>query len=132
MHAVNVDSIPRLGPYSHAMAAPPFLFLAGQIPVVGATGEVLKGDVGAATEQVIQNIRTVLAAAGCDLTHVVKTTVFLTDMAHFSAMNAVYGAHFVTHHPARSTVAVKALPGGADVEIEVVALLPVAPVAPAR
>lgn len=120
---VNVDSLPRLGPYSHAVVAEPFVFLSGLVPIDPATGAKIQDDVGAATALVLENAKLVLAAAGASLESVVKTTVFLTDMASFPAMNEVYARYFTSSHPARSTVAVKQLPADLPVEIEIVALV---------
>ena len=110
-----------VGPYSQAVAVGGLLFCAGQIPLDPATGEVVAGDVAAQTERVCANIAAVLKAGGMTFANVVKTTVFLTDMASFSAMNAVYAKYFTEPFPARSTIAVAGLPRGAQVEIEVVA-----------
>ena len=110
-----------VGPYSQAVAVGGLLFCAGQIPLDPATGEMVAGDVAAQTERVCANIAAVLKADGKTFADVVKTTVFLTDMAHFAAMNAVYAKHFTEPFPARSTVPVAGLPRGAQVEIEVVA-----------
>lgn len=110
-----------VGPYSQAVAVGGLLFCAGQIPLDPATGEIVPGDVTAQTERVCQNIAAVLKANGMTFTHVVKTTVFLTSMGDFAAMNAVYAKFFTEPFPARSTVAVVGLPRGAQVEIEVVA-----------
>ena len=110
-----------VGPYSQAVAVGGLLFCAGQIPLDPATGEIIFGDVVAQTERVCQNIAAVLKANGMTFAEVVKTTVFLKDMADFGAMNAVYAKYFTEPFPARSTVAVAGLPRGAQVEIEVVA-----------
>lgn len=110
-----------VGPYSQAVAVGGLLFCAGQIPLDPATGEIVPGDVTAQTERVCQNIAAVLKANDMTFTHVVKTTVFLTSMGDFAAMNAVYAKFFTEPFPARSTVAVVGLPRGAQVEIEVVA-----------
>jgi 2-iminobutanoate/2-iminopropanoate deaminase len=112
-----------IGPYSQAIAANGFVYTAGQVALDPSTMELVPGDVTAQTEQVFANLRHVLDAAGTSFARVVKTTVFLQDMADFAAMNAVYATHFGEHRPARSTVAVSGLPKGARVEIEVVALL---------
>lgn len=109
-----------LGPYSAAMAFDKLLFLSGQTPIDPATGELVTGGIVAQTERVIANLAAVLEAAGSGFDQVIKTTCFLTDMANFAAFNEVYARHF-TSKPARSTVAVKALPKGADVEIELIA-----------
>lgn len=120
----TADAPDAVGPYSQAVRTAGMVFTAGQIALVPGTGKLVEGDVAAQTEQVCRNLKAVLAAAGSDIAHVVKSTVFLLDMADFAAMNAVYGRHFGDSPPARSTVAVAGLPMGARVEIEVVALLP--------
>lgn len=112
-----------IGPYAQAIAAGPYLFASGQIALDPATGQLVNGDAAAQTRQVMANVTAVLAAAGLAFADVVKTTIFLTDMADFAAVNAVYGGCFEGGPvPARSTVAVAALPRGSAVEIEVVAL----------
>ena len=115
------DAPAAVGPYSQAVAVGGLLFCAGQIPLDPATGEIVGGDVAAQTERVCANIAAVLKAGDMTFANVVKTTVFLTDMANFAAMNAVYAKYFTEPFPARSTVAVVGLPRGAMVEIEVVA-----------
>jgi 2-iminobutanoate/2-iminopropanoate deaminase len=110
-----------IGPYSQGILAGGFVFTAGQVALDPATGELIAGGVAEQTARALENLRAVLSAAGSDLSSVVKTTVFLVDMADFAAMNEVYGRAFGAHRPARSTVAVAALPRGARVEIEVVA-----------
>lgn len=116
------DAPAAVGPYSQAIAIGDFVFTAGQVALDPASGELVGTDVAAQTEQVISNLRAVLAAAGSDLAHVIKTTVFLKSMGDFAAMNAVYARHFPEPFPARSTVEVGALPKGGLVEIECVAL----------
>lgn len=111
-----------IGPYSQAVAAGDFVFTAGQIPLVPETMEMLEGDVREQTELVLRNLAAILRAGGSALDRVVKTTVFLADMGDFAAMNEVYARHFGDHPPARSTVEAAALPKGALVEIEAVAL----------
>lgn len=111
-----------IGPYSQAVAAGDFVFTAGQIPLVPETMEMLEGDVREQTELVLRNLAAILRAGGSALDRVVKTTVFLADMGDFAAMNEVYARHFGDHPPARSTVGAAALPKGALVEIEAVAL----------
>lgn len=113
-----------VGPYSQAIKAGHFIFTAGQAALDPGTGKLVEGGITAETEQTLENIKAVLVAAGTDLEHVVKTTVFLQDMAHFSEMNAVYGNYFGAEPPARSTVEVAKLPLGALVEIETIAMLP--------
>ena len=122
IETVATSGAPRaIGPYSQALRAGGFLFTAGQVGFDPATGELVDGGIGEQTRQVLQNIRAILEAGGSGLAQVVKTTVFLVDMADFAAMNEVYAEAFGTHRPARSTVAVAALPRGARVEIEAVA-----------
>jgi 2-iminobutanoate/2-iminopropanoate deaminase len=115
-----------IGPYSQAVRAGQLLFLSGQIPLDPASGELVGGaDVEAQTRQVMTNLAAVLAAAGSAFQHVVKTTIFLTDLGDFARVNQVYGAAFEgVSPPARATVQVAALPRGAKVEIEAVALVP--------
>lgn len=111
-----------IGPYSHAVKAGNLLFLSGQVGIDPATGKI-EGDITAQTRQVIANVKAVLAAAGCTLDNVVKTTVYLGEMHFFNAMNEVYAAEFGEPYPARSAIAVKELPKQALVEIEVIAAL---------
>ncbi len=119
---VSTDAAPAaIGPYSQAVVAGGLVYTAGQIALDPATMEVVPGDVAAQTRRVMDNLSAILAAAGSDLSRVVKTTVFLRDMADFAAMNEVYAAAFGDHRPARSTVAVAGLPRDVRVEIEVVA-----------
>jgi len=125
---VATDRAPRaIGPYSQAVVVERpggrTLYSAGQIALDPATGELVPGDVKAQTARVMQNLEGVLAAAGMTFADVVKTTVFLADMADFAAMNEVYGARFPERAPARSTVQAAGLPRGARVEIEVVAVV---------
>ncbi len=121
---VSTPGAPRaIGPYSQAVLAGGFLFTAGQVGFDPATGELVDDDIGAQTRRVLENLGAILAAAGLDFSCVVKTTVFLVDMADFAAMNEVYARAFGEHRPARSTVAVASLPRGARVEIEVIAAL---------
>ncbi|MBO9308685.1 MAG: RidA family protein [Chloroflexi bacterium] len=122
---VHAEGAPRaIGPYSQAIIANGFVFCSGQIALDPATGELIEGDIAAQTERAIQNLRAVLEAAGSSLAHVVKTTVFLQDMADFAAMNAVYSRFFGENPPARSTVGNLTLPRGARFEIEAIAVLP--------
>ena len=122
LKVVSSEAAPAaIGPYSQAVQAGGLLFCSGQIPLDPVTGEIVGGDVTAQTNQVMKNLAAVLAAAGAGFDDVVKTTIFLVDMQDFAAVNQVYGDCFAGHKPARSTVAVKALPRGARVEIEVVA-----------
>ena len=122
LDVVSTPDAPKaIGPYSQAIVSGKLVFTAGQVALDPATMELVAGGVAEQTERALTNLRAVLAAAGTDLSHVVKTTVFLVDMADFAAMNEVYAKHFGTHRPARSTVAVAGLPKGARVEIDVVA-----------
>jgi 2-iminobutanoate/2-iminopropanoate deaminase len=107
--------------YSQAIRTGSLLFLAGQIPLDPATGKVVSGTIGEETDRIIENLRAVLTAAGIGLDHVVKTTVYLTNMADFAAFNEAYARHFTKDPPARTTVAVAALPLGVRVEIEAIA-----------
>ncbi len=110
-----------VGPYSQAIALGDLLFAAGQIPLDPSTGEIVGTDVTAQTERVCQNIAAVLKANGMTFSNVVKTTVFLVDLANFAAMNAVYSKYFSEPYPARSTIQVAGLPRGSQVEIEIIA-----------
>jgi 2-iminobutanoate/2-iminopropanoate deaminase len=119
---IATDAAPKaIGPYSQGINANGLVFTAGQVGLDPKTGELVKGDISEQTSRALENLSAVLAAAGSNLSQVVKTTVFLVDMADFAAMNEVYGHAFGAHRPARSTVAVAALPRGARVEIEVIA-----------
>lgn len=111
-----------LGPYSAAVRVGELIFTSGQIPADPASGEIAPGGIAEQTEQSLKNLSAVLEAADSGLDQVIKTICFLTDMADFAAFNAAYGKYFSEHKPARSTVAVKALPKGALVEIECVAV----------
>ncbi len=117
------DAPAAIGPYSQAIRAGDLLFCSGQIPLDPATGELVKGDIAAQTRQVMKNLEAVLRAGGADLGRVLKTTIFLTDLGDFAAVNENYGGYFKEAPPARSTVQVAALPRGARVEIEAVAHL---------
>jgi 2-iminobutanoate/2-iminopropanoate deaminase len=123
--AVSSEQAPRaVGPYSQAIVAGGFVFTAGQVAIDPTTGKLVDGDVSLQAQQVLRNLAAVLAAAGASFAAVVKTTVFLIDMQDFPALNAAYAEAFTgLVPPARSTVAVAALPLGARVEIEMVARL---------
>ena len=122
MDFVSTDNAPAaIGPYSQAAIVGDLVFTAGQVALDPATGTVIEGGIEAQTARVLNNLAAVLAAAGSSLSQVVKTTVFLTDMADFPAMNEAYAEAFGDHKPARATVAVAGLPLGVRVEIEVVA-----------
>lgn len=112
---------PAGGPYNHGVRIGDLLFCAGQIPVDPMSGQLVPGDIKAQTERVLQNVNIILLDQGLTLENVVKTTVFMTNLADFAAMNEVYAKHFHKDAPARSTVQVAALPRGANVEIEVIA-----------
>jgi len=111
-----------IGPYSQAVEAGGLVFLSGQIPLDPATGQMVTGDVSAQAERVMLNLEAVLAAAGLGFGHVVRSTIYLTDLGDFAAVNAVYGSRFPSEAPARATVQVAALPRGASVEIDMVAV----------
>jgi 2-iminobutanoate/2-iminopropanoate deaminase len=121
--ALTAEKAPAaLGPYSVAVRAGPFVFASGQLGLDPVKGELVEGGIEAETRQALTNLKNVLEAAGTDLKNVVKTIVFLRDMADFARMNSVYGEFFTEGFPARSTVQVAALPKGGAVEIELVAL----------
>jgi 2-iminobutanoate/2-iminopropanoate deaminase len=113
-----------VGPYSQAIAAGRFVFCSGQIPLEPATGTLIEGDISTQTGRVLQNLAAVLRAHDLGMEDVVKTTVFMTDLAQFGEMNAAYAKHFPVDPPARSTIQVAALPKGANVEIEAIAFKP--------
>ena len=122
MKAIQTNNAPAaIGPYSQAIEVNGFIFASGQIPIDPATGEFVKGGIKEQTRQSLLNAKSILIAAGTDLNRVVKTTVFISDMANFTAMNEVYSTFFEQPFPARSAVAVKDLPKGALVEVEVLA-----------
>ena len=121
MEMIHSDNAPAaLGPYSQAMRVGSLVYTSGQIGIDPAVGKITATDVAGQAEQVCKNLAAVLNAAGTDLSHTIKTTCFLADIADFAAFNEVYARHF-TGKPARSCVAVKALPAGALCEIEVIA-----------
>ncbi len=111
-----------IGPYSQAVQVGDFVYTAGQIPLVPETGKLIEGGIEEQTRQVMQNLAHILEAAGSSLAQVVKTTIFVTNLADFAAINKVYGSFFASDPPARSTVQVAALPLGANIEIEAVAI----------
>ena len=124
LRIVHTDRAPAaIGPYSQAVVANGVLYTAGQIALDPATMQVVEGDVVAQAEQVMRNLAAVLAEAGSSWARVMKTTIFLADMADFQRVNEVYGRHLGDARPARSTVAVAGLPRGVRVEIEAVALV---------
>ena len=122
MKFLATDGAPKaIGPYSQGVVEGGFLFCSGQIPLDPGTGELVRGDIEAATQRVLDNLEAVLKSAGLAWTDVVKTTVFLVRAEDFPAMNAVYARRFGDHRPARSTVIVAALPKGAIVEMDLIA-----------
>jgi 2-iminobutanoate/2-iminopropanoate deaminase len=121
--AVSTPQAPQaIGPYSQAIVAGSFVFTSGQIPLDPATQKLVEGDVRAQAERVMENLAAVLGAAGSSFAQVVKATIYLADLADFTAVNEVYGRRFPSAPPARSTVQVAALPKGARVEIDLVAV----------
>lgn len=123
MKTVSTTNAPAaIGPYAQGIIVNNMFYSSGQIPLTAA-GDLVDGDIEAQTNQVFENLKAVLAAAGSSLDHVVKTTVFMKDMNDFVAMNEVYAAHFGEHKPARSAVEVARLPKDVKVEIEVIALV---------
>jgi 2-iminobutanoate/2-iminopropanoate deaminase len=121
---VATDRGPKaIGPYSQAVKANGFIFVSGQIALDPRTQQIVEGGISAQTERVLENLKGIVEASGSSLQRVVKTTVFLTDMREFAAMNEVYSRYFVTYPPARSTVEVARLPRDVRVEIDLIALL---------
>ncbi len=112
-----------IGPYSQAVKAGNLLFVSGQVPIDPATGNVVTGSIKEETTQVMKNLASVLEVSGSHFNAIVKTTIFLSDMALFAEVNEVYGSYFTGNYPARETVAVKGLPKGVNVEISVIAAL---------
>jgi len=123
--SISTSAAPAaIGPYSQAVSAAGLLFTSGQIPLDPATGHLVEGEFRARTERVLANLRSVLKAGGCSFADVVKTTVFMTDLARYAEFNDLYAHAMGEHRPARSVVQVSALPRGTDLEVEMVALLP--------
>lgn len=121
---IHTDGAPAaVGPYSQAVKVGDLLFTAGQIPLDPATGKMIEGDITAQAERVMENLKAVLEAAGSSMDNVVKTTVFLADLGDYAAMNEVYGRYVQNSPPARSAFQVAALPLGAKLEVEMVALV---------
>ena len=119
---IHTDNAPAaVGPYSQAIDCGDFVFCSGQIPLAPETGTLVEGGIDVQTRQIFSNVCAVLASAGLDLSNVVKTTVFMTDLSQFAAFNAVYAEYFPHNPPARSCVEVSALPKGSLVECEVIA-----------
>jgi len=124
-HAVTAPTAAAaIGPYSPALRAGGLLFISGQIPLDGATGELVEGDIRAETARVLDNIGDLLTAGGASFADVARTTVFLTNLDDFAAVNEVYATYFVEPYPARATVQVSRLPKGVRVEIDAIAVLP--------
>ena len=122
MKVISTTKAPAaIGPYSQAIEVNGFVYASGQIPIDPATGQFVEGGIKEQTRQSLTNAQNILKEAGTDLSHVVKTTVYLSDIANFASMNEVYAEFFTEPYPARSAVAVKDLPKGALVEIEVLA-----------
>jgi 2-iminobutanoate/2-iminopropanoate deaminase len=120
---ISTKSAPAaIGPYSQAIRAGGLVFLSGQIPLDPVSGQLIDGDIAAQTERVMKNLGAVLEAAGCSFDDVVRTTIFLTSLADFQVVNECYGRHFHAVPPARATVQVAALPRGAKVEIDAIAV----------
>jgi 2-iminobutanoate/2-iminopropanoate deaminase len=121
---INTSNAPApIGPYSQAVQAGPMLFISGQIPIDPKTGNVEATDIAAETHQVMQNLKAILSAAGADFSHVVKTTILLSDMSLFSTVNEIYGKYFSSDFPARETYAVKTLPKSVNIEVSMVAAI---------
>jgi 2-iminobutanoate/2-iminopropanoate deaminase len=119
--AITTPKAKAIGPYSAAVESGDLVFVSGQTPLDSATGKLVEGDIAVQAKQSLENLKTVLGAAGLTLSHVVKTTIFLTSMGDFAAVNEVYKSYITEPYPARSTIAVAALPMGARVEIEMIA-----------
>jgi 2-iminobutanoate/2-iminopropanoate deaminase len=119
--AITTPKAKAIGPYSVAIESGDLVFVSGQIPLDSGTGKLVEGDIAAQAKQSLENLKIILATAGLSFAHVVKTTIFLTDMGDFAAVNEVYKAFVGEPYPARSTIAVAALPMGAKVEIEMIA-----------
>jgi len=125
MQTYHTDQAPEaIGPYSQAVSVDDWLFTSGQVGIDPQTGEIVEGGFEAQARQVLENLRQVLSNAGCTFADVVRSTVFVADMANFPALNAMYGEAMGVHRPARSTVEVAGLPKGALVEIDLIARIP--------
>jgi 2-iminobutanoate/2-iminopropanoate deaminase len=116
-------SAPAIGPYSPALRVGSFLFLSGQIPLDPTSGQLVAGDINAQTTRVLQNMGELLKAGGADFANVVRTTIFLTDMNDFAAVNEIYASYFTEPYPARATVQVARLPKDVRVEIDAIAVV---------
>ena len=123
MESIQTDRAPEaIGPYSQAIKANGFIFASGQIPLDPATMQIVEGGIEEQTERVLENLKAVIEASGSSLDRVVKTTVYLADLAEFAAMNVVYAKYFGARKPARATVQVARLPRDARIEIDLIAL----------
>jgi 2-iminobutanoate/2-iminopropanoate deaminase len=121
---INTTKAPApIGPYNQAIVANNMMFISGQIPLNPATNELVSGDISAETHQVMRNLHEILEEAGINFNHVVKTSIFLSDMSLFTRVNEVYGSYFSADYPARETVAVKELPKKVNVEISMIAIM---------
>jgi 2-iminobutanoate/2-iminopropanoate deaminase len=124
IHSIATGSAPKaLGPYSQGIRAGQFVFVSGQVPIDPATGELISGSIGDQTRRALQNIGEILNAAGSSFQQVVRTTVYLADLADFPAMNETYATYFTAPQPARSTIQAANLPKGARIEIDAIAFL---------
>jgi len=124
MDVIATDTAPKaIGPYSQAIVANGLLFTSGQIPLDPATGNLVEGDFATHARRVFDNLRAVLRGAGTDFSRVTKATVYLTDLANFQTLNSIYAECFGNHKPARTTVGVASLPKGAQLEIDLIALV---------
>jgi 2-iminobutanoate/2-iminopropanoate deaminase len=122
MHTISTNHAPKaIGPYSQAVVAHGFAFLSGQIPLDPGTGQLIAGDIAQQTERVLENLKAVLESCGSSMAQVVKTTVYLTDMREFAAMNEVYARYFPANPPARATIEAARLPRDVRVEIDCIA-----------
>jgi len=124
MHFIATKNAPHaIGPYSQAVRAGNVLYLSGQIPLDPVSGNLVQGDFAVQARRVLENLRAVLKESGAEFQHVVKATVYLTDIGNFPTLNSIYAEYFGEHKPARSTVGVAQLPRGAAVEIDLIALV---------
>ena len=124
MHFIATKNAPHaIGPYSQAVREGNVLYLSGQIPLDPASGNLVQGDFAVQAKRVLENLRAVLKESGAEFQHVVKATVYLTDLGNFQTLNSIYAEYFGEHKPARSTVGVAALPRGAGVEIDLIAVV---------
>lgn len=119
---INTPNAPApIGPYNQAVMTGDMLFISGQVALIPGTGDLANADLTEETNQVMKNLKAILTEVGMDFSHVVKTTIFLSDMSLFGAVNEIYGSYFTSDYPARETVAVKGLPKNVNVEISMIA-----------